>query len=181
MPNWCWNYLTITGEAEQLAKFKKQAKQKRFTPDDKETGRKDLRPLQFNNFVPMDRKLLDGEGWYNWRIENWGTKWDLNEPSLDDTQEKDGILIYTFDTAWTYPLAWLEQASEQYPSLQFELEYEEGGMEFCGVLHAENGSVYNEELEWVNTCENCGDRCESGEFITENEQVFCEACFKEEN
>lgn len=47
--------------------------------------------------------------WYDWSIENWGTKWNTTNTKIDE----DGNLV--FDTAWTPPFAAMEELSKMHP------------------------------------------------------------------
>lgn len=126
MPNWCNNTLTVSGNAKDIKKFKKKAE---AVID----GKKQV--LALGSFVP-DK---GGENWYDWRIENWGTKWELNEVELyEDTAE---TAVYAFDTAWSPPTEWLYKVAEQYPSLTFRLKYREDGMCFMGVTELRGTEV----------------------------------------
>ena len=136
MPNWCINKLTITGKEDDLIKFKIQAK-------GIETD------LCLDNFVPMPRELEDTRSpgpwpnWYDWRISNWGTKWDV-EGHL--TLESENILIYEFDSAWSPPIYWIPKVSSLFPELSFELYFKEAGMCFQGSMVAkEDLSILQEE------------------------------------
>ena len=51
--------------------------------------------------VPMDEKLLDGGDWYEWRLDNWGTKWDIYDSSCDRIDANTLQLL--FCTAWSPP------------------------------------------------------------------------------
>ena len=55
--------------------------------------------------------------WYHWCIENWGTKWDACDKSID--YEDDEILALTFNTAWSPPEGIVEKLREKYPELTF--------------------------------------------------------------
>ena len=55
--------------------------------------------------------------WYEWRIANWGTKWN----SYSNFYEGGSIL--NFQTAWSAPKAVLLKLSEMYPDVTMELEY----------------------------------------------------------
>lgn len=161
MPNWCSNTLTITGKKEDLDRFKKQAEV--LTEQDQTC-------LSFGKFVPCPKELEDttsgfkGEGtpeqaeleaqhkantekfgyptWYEWRIANWGTKWEACEPTI---YEGEGVIRYAFDTAWSPPTEWLYKVAPQFPELRFKLVYREDGMTFMGALELEGGDVLNDE------------------------------------
>lgn len=126
MPNWCSNELTVTGPKKDLARFKKQA--------DNGLKGEDHTALSFQKFIPMPKELEDTKSppdvpgtpnWYDWRLANWGIKWDVNA----HCQAVKGALIYTFDSPWTEPTKAFDTISEQYPTLTLDLhcEYEEGG------------------------------------------------------
>ena len=68
--------------------------------------------------------------WYHWCIENWGTKWDACDKSVD--YEDDEILALTFNTAWSPPEGIVEKLRERYPELSFSCFYDEPGMESAG-------------------------------------------------
>lgn len=51
-----------------------------------------------------DREQCKREGipnWYDWQVENWGTKWNAYDQHFEDLGY--GILQVRFDTAWTAP------------------------------------------------------------------------------
>jgi hypothetical protein len=79
--------------------------------------------------------------WYSWRIDNWGTKWDI-EASLE--QEDDELIEYQFDSAWSPPVPWMDVVSKKFPRLKFQMKYEEPGMCFMGNASAKDG-VYNDD------------------------------------
>lgn len=130
MPNWCTNELTITGDPKQIAKFKKRAKAK-------DTA------LSLNKFLPLPKDQADN--WYDWHINNWGTKWDI-DATLEDEWEEG--LSYSFDSAWSPPVQWLEKVSKDYPELEFRLKYEEGGVGFMGLAKASAGEVDDQFIEY---------------------------------
>lgn len=74
--------------------------------------------------------------WYDWRIKNWGTKWDVNDlrQSQDIFVNEDGIanVSYYFETAWGPGIEAFDKIAADYPNILFTLYYEEPGMGFCG-------------------------------------------------
>lgn len=48
--------------------------------------------------------------WYDWNINNWGTKWNSSEPISSVDNE------FWFQTAWSMPEPVLKKLSEQYPN-----------------------------------------------------------------
>lgn len=62
--------------------------------------------------------------WYDWRIANWGTKWNASNTHVD----WDGHAI-SFDTAWSAPEPIIYALSEAFPDVEFEWMYAD---EDCG-------------------------------------------------
>lgn len=138
IPNWCSNLLSVVGSDEQVAQFVEIIQSE---------GEDDL----LQRFVPLPNENL--EDWYGWRIQNWGTKWDIPISDLyppDDPEEYfchvPGItsVVYRFDTAWSPPIAAIETISQQYPDCLFMLVYDEPGMDFYGESIFQNGMLTHE-------------------------------------
>ena len=78
--------------------------------------------------------------WYEWKNNNWGTKWIMDFEVIQTLNEK---LVYYFDSAWAPPVSLLENISVKYPHLKFSISYnifEEMGDE-SRVVSVENGKV----------------------------------------
>jgi len=54
------------------------------------------------HIIPMNESLLDGGDWYDWRLDNWGTKWDIYETQCNRIDAN--TLSMTFYTAWSPPI-----------------------------------------------------------------------------
>ncbi|GIW31555.1 MAG: hypothetical protein N2047_06185 [Meiothermus sp.] len=83
-------------------------------------------------------------GGMNWCYDHWGTRWDANQPELE---EEAGALIYRFSTAWSPPIPVVRAMAAQHPRLTLELEYEEGWEGYAGRCRFAGG-VLIEEAEW---------------------------------
>ena len=70
--------------------------------------------------------------WYDWRLQNWDTKWDAYDVVVTD--EDPDQLEVEFSTAWSPPEAVCHALREQYPDLSVSWFYDEPGMEFAGYL-----------------------------------------------
>jgi len=61
-----------------------------------------------NHLIPMPKELegttspSDTPNWYDWRLENWGTKWDVYETHC--TRMDANTLVLNFYTAWSPPI-----------------------------------------------------------------------------
>jgi len=100
-------------------------------------------------------------GWdrLNWRIDNWGTKW--NPEMRHDYKEGDKTLY--FETAWSPPDGWLKPVANKYPNLCFSLRFAEPGCDFSGIIKWEYGELVKKDsgdngvYYGLRYCENCGD------------------------
>ena len=91
--------------------------------------------------------------WYDWRIQNWGTKWDAIDSCVHsesyggdmDAYIEDllryGEVIITFDTAWSPPCEWMQNVSERFPLLWFENKVTEESNAFMGCPIAFQGEL----------------------------------------
>ena len=71
--------------------------------------------------------------WYNWRVQNWGTKWDCYSLEIDDTDMPHGFEV-TFETAWSPPEEVCYAIKDQYDDLSISWFYDEPGCELAGYL-----------------------------------------------
>ena len=70
--------------------------------------------------------------WYDWRVNNWDTKWDCYDVVVtDDDPECTEI---EFNTAWSPPEAICHALREQYPDVSISWFYDEPGCEIAGYL-----------------------------------------------
>lgn len=68
----------------------------------------------------------ESDGWYDWNVRNWGTKWDACDVEFDDnTDEKSASLNYNFQTAWSIPEVVFTAMIQQHPELSFGFSCEE--------------------------------------------------------
>jgi hypothetical protein len=90
-------------------------------------------------------KLYGDDNWYDWRINNYGTKWDCS--SIDFTIEETKFSTL-FQSAWSPPTNWLEKVQKDYPTLKFKLIYEETGNWFAGIAYT--GEFEEGEEPYIN-------------------------------
>ena len=144
MPNWCDNQITITGPNSVIDKIEKILK-----ADDTHEN-----PGLLNFFKPMPKELegttspsssakkpqpmVEGfDNWYDWRVENWGTKWELCEfygvdrQHLNDSLD-ESIISFGFSSAWAPPINAYEQFLADNENCSLKAYYYEGGCDFMG-------------------------------------------------
>jgi hypothetical protein len=79
--------------------------------------------------------------WYDFCVNEWGTKWDVGGDDLGPAQDIPGGLMLTFDSAWSPPTNAYEKLMDQ--GFRVRAMYYEGGMAFAGIFD-ENGDDYYE-------------------------------------
>jgi hypothetical protein len=123
MPNWVKNKLFIHGPSDMV---------KQCTLDIADDGEH----ISFEKILPRPKDI--GDGWYDWSIENWGTKWDVSETYEDE----EGYIC--FDTAWSTPIELMCTLSERYSDLTFEVTFADEDLgSNCGVYSFQNGQETN--------------------------------------
>ena len=70
--------------------------------------------------------------WYDWRVQNWDTKWDAYDVTVTDDDPE--CLEIEFNTAWSPPEAICSALREQYPDVSISWFYDEPGCEIAGYL-----------------------------------------------
>jgi hypothetical protein len=133
MPNWCENKLSIMDCSPELESYLK------------ENG------LSFEKIKPTPSELLEGNGWYDWRLENWGTKWDLSEQEqrevADQLISESADFQAIFMTANSPPIEAIAALSEMFPNDQFTLDYFESGCWFAGTAVISKGEIDDNQVD----------------------------------
>ena len=71
--------------------------------------------------------------WYDWRVQNWDTKWDAYDVEVID-EDHDCVEIQ-FDTAWSPPEAICHALREKFEdTVSVSWFYDEPGCEIAGYL-----------------------------------------------
>ncbi len=145
MPNWCDNQITITGPNSVIDKIEKIVQE-----DDshENTG-------LLNFMKPMPKQLQDTtspsssadkpqpmvegfDNWYDWRVENWSTKWEVCEfygvdrQYLSEQNEGESTITFGFSSAWAPPIGAYEQFLVDNQECSLRAYYYEGGCDFMG-------------------------------------------------
>jgi len=161
MPNYCNNVVEIRGPAasvKPLVDHKLDFMKIHPYPKalDITAGREgpDDSPEQ-KALVAAEESNLDKYGyknWYDWCVNNWGTKWnaggDNPDMMVDYDYDEDGdtvIALFQFDTAWAPPLGVLEKLMDTHPELSIECRYHEPGVGFFGVWTDGSDRCYETE------------------------------------
>jgi len=122
MPNWCLNKLTVSHDD--------QAAMDRFVSAYN-------KGTVCNEFLPMPVDI--GDGWYDWCINNWGTKWDVGADEGTEKEERYGLKATvvgneascSFDSAWSPPIGLYKELVLR--GFRVIASYFEPGMGYCGI------------------------------------------------
>ena len=142
MTNWCINFLLVTGPEPHVARFQQQAASVAAAKGDTP------KVFSFQSLVPLPRRGRTSPGedpGFGSPEQEWGCPWDACQAELMKAWD-EGVL-YQFATLWHPPLPFLRQVSQRWPTLVFELEYEEPRPPIRGVVRATAGSMRDCDLE----------------------------------
>lgn len=139
MPNWCDNNLYLTHDDPEMIKKAKEAWESTkflgtLVPEPDYT-KVQVKPTFPNNLATGEPKpeFVDPKtAWWDWRVQNWGTKWDIgfDADRGNHAQGGDNDMFVHFDSAWSPPTS----AYDSLADLGFYVKafYYESGMAFCG-------------------------------------------------
>lgn len=79
--------------------------------------------------------------WYDYCVNEWGTKWDVGGDGMSADLLEDGRLAMSFDSAWSPPLEFYAKMCD----LGFSVRgyYYESGMCFAGIWEDYNDDFYD--------------------------------------
>ena len=162
MPNHCHNRVTFYPAGNNTPEAIKQIEQIRSFFEDENTFNhivqepdwintplmsKDVQGLVYDRgkvgelpqYVedPWKRLVFKSTGrsddrWYDWRVQNWDTKWDAYDVEVVDPDPEN--MEIEFNTAWAPPEAICHALREQYPDIAISWFYDEPGCEIAGYL-----------------------------------------------
>jgi hypothetical protein len=143
MPNWCSNTLTLTHEDPAMIARAKEAFAcgqflQEFVPvpkalSDTVAGSHSDEDAQAQLLAQTENNIKNhGYGnWYDFCVNEWGTKWDVGNGSGINSCTDTELIVY-FDSAWSPPIA----AYEKLLDLGFTVyaTYYEPGSCFAGIF-----------------------------------------------
>lgn len=161
MPNWCSNYLEITAESkdkidevlEAIRSDEEPLSLEVIAPTPAELlGRgRDCKPsgLPLEEVLEASHKRLmdvcngrakDYQDWYEFRLGEWGTKWELEGVYLEEVM--DNAVRLEFTSAWSPPDKIVDKLMDKYPEVHFALYFYEPGCVFAGVYGTDGDTCY---------------------------------------
>ena len=139
MPNHCYNRVEIYCRSEkqknEIKKFLESEETcfdlSHILPEpDYETV--EVKPT-FPEIIGNNEPVKVSESWWDWRIQNWGTKWNTYDDYVEETED---TLTYIFYTAWAPPEMAVAHLREIYKPERDDVHisafYDEPGMEIAG-------------------------------------------------
>jgi hypothetical protein len=151
MPNWCENEVEITFESKaEYDKFITQAGIEDSTDPYLAYNNEEKGYGFFDRFVPTPPELLEGGGWWEWRISNWGTKWNPNF-NMFETDDYDLRISMSMSTAWAPPMEFFTTFTEFFSSAIVKVTYLEESMGFCGRAEFYQGSADDQYMNEIPT------------------------------
>ena len=130
MANHCWNWISLTGETEKMELLEKKLNNYKQTKYFTEWGDYVLNIGEIGDTPEIFSKRHKHDPYYV-----YGTKWfdfDIDNKNIDDKSGQCDFTI-TGDSAWSPPITLIERICETY-NLTAEMEYEEGGCDFAGII-----------------------------------------------
>ena len=137
MPNYCTNNLHVGGDAKEIKRFHEA-----IIKNEDERKEHDQFSILDNLLpTPKDKKDgIDGIDAVAWNCANYGSKWSDFDGVFNIVTDTE--IHATFMSAWSPVGEGIRNVSKQFPTLDFVLTYDEGGMAFCGGYAFRNGEIF---------------------------------------
>jgi hypothetical protein len=148
MPNWCDNTVYITHDDPKKIQILVDAwKVNKFfgtiypEPDYNKVKVKPMFPEIKGNNDPVSPE----SAWWDWRVRNWGTKWEINtDEHYIDIHENE--IKVSFSTAWSPPTGIYDRLVND--GYGVNAYYYEGGCAFCGQYVDGSDETYGIDGNW---------------------------------
>jgi hypothetical protein len=132
MPNWCLNNATITHDDpaklnELLDAYKRGELMEHYLPTPRD-------PDDPTKLIGQGKQVeLGGFDWYNFRLNKWGTKWDVGgeDAFCERMVTADNTVVLSFNSAWSPPIEFYSFLKDEH-GFDIRASYFEPGMGFCG-------------------------------------------------
>lgn len=145
MPNHVTNILTVAGDKETVTEMHEAIKNDKYG----------IGTIDFNKIIPMPENIYRGDlgvlerrkygkdNWYDWSVDNWGTKWNAYGYGSESIEFKPGRVWFL--TAWAAPHPVIRMLSKMYPDLEITHEWanEDYGSD-CGRIVYRGGEQLDE-------------------------------------
>ena len=140
MPNWCNNYITITGDEDKIKKIGQLI----------ELSKREGEGGLFMTLIGLPEGITPAEhneNWWDIHISHWGCKWDITTEDHSIDIDTDTINI-SCETAWSPPIPFCQKVAEMF-GVDVRITYEECGVGFAGeALCYPDGTQQDTEYEY---------------------------------
>ena len=100
--------------------------------------------LKFSKLLPVPLELDDELYIQTWKIENWGTRNELDKKGFEYLREEDNT--FSFETFMYPPLLWVTKAAEKYPKISFILTFSQSVHNFSGFVTYKKGKCIAQKI-----------------------------------
>ena len=132
MPNWCSNYIKISGDESNMKPIYDL-----FNNQEPET-------FIMSTLVPENEEFEEIKRTGNFilspYVTYYGTKWDFKVAECDTNTLEPTLIDFSVSTAWSPPEPFCKRLSEKY-NVDVEVSFSEGGADFTGRSRYSNGEV----------------------------------------
>ena len=192
MPNWCNNNLYLSHDDPKMMEKAVDAWNSgkflaTLVPEPDYTKVK-VKPTFDSSHItgkPAPEYVDPEQAWWDWRVQNWGTKWDIGWEQYQDKADldDDNLMIVSFDSAWSPPT----DAYAKIIELGYSIKayYFEGGCAFCGKWEDGVEDFFNLEfsddespVQWIK--DNIPEDIDAERAITESYEGWEEYMEQEE-
>lgn len=120
-----------------------------------------IKPMPFEQWLAPRTRSQNGyeiAGWYDWRVNNWGTKWDVvdveitqslllhdDEPDANDPWTMNASFSFNCWTAWSPPIPVWDVLVGM--GLSVDADYQDEGMNFEGTYLNGEDKCWEPEIE----------------------------------
>lgn len=107
MPNWCYNYTEISGPKEEIKRLYEAMEQGKFFAYMSPEPDYSVTPVApaFPDISGTNEATVSDNSWWDWRVQNWGTKWEVDEADLKTFEYSEhgetARLAGNYSTAWS--------------------------------------------------------------------------------
>jgi hypothetical protein len=140
MPNWCTNYIVISGDENKISLLKNILEDVPKTIGEETVVFKTL----IGKEPTITTEDYEKGGWFDSNVNWFGTKWDVSYNDCQFDFNDDHIIMMPM-TAWSPPVRFVSNLCKMY-GLAAVMDYSEGGCNFCCRATIDiNGEVDEED------------------------------------
>ena len=134
MPNHCYQSVYLAGDPKEIDRLYEAVKEEKFL----NAVIPEPRNMFHGALGDEERKMCEAQGrpnWYDWRNENWMTKWDICQAEIiEEPQDSDHYpvptkyFVFRCWTAWAPPIPVWKKLHEM--GMEIQADYEDEGSMF---------------------------------------------------